>query len=137
MIVDGVIEHGKHLGRTIGFPTANIRPDDPDILLPKNGVYAAALWLEGDEKAYPAMLNQGIHPTAPEGKPTIEANILNFKGDIYGCRVRLEYLCYLRQEKCFEGLEALKTQLTHDQKETLNWILKNGGNYCWHDELLK
>lgn len=137
MIFEGVIEYGKQLGRTIGFPTANVRPDDPDIRLPRDGVYAAALWLEGDEKAYPCMLNQGVHPTAPEGKPTIEANILNYEGDLYGRRVKIEYLAFLRPEERFESLDALKAQLTRDQQETLRWIMKNGGNRLWHDELLK
>lgn len=137
MIFEGVVEHGKQLGRTIGFPTANVRPEDSDICLPRDGVYAAALWLEGDERAYPCMLNQGIHPTTPEGKPTIEANILNYKGDLYGRRVKIEYLAFLRHEECFESLDALKAQLTRDQKETQRWILKNGSSYRWHDELLK
>ena len=133
--IEGVVEHGKHLGRTIGFPTANVRPDDPDIL-PGDGVYAAALWLEGDEKAYPCMLNQGSHPTAPEGDPTIEVHILNFDGDIYGCRVRVEYLCFLRHEESFENLDALKAQLTTDREFTGKWILKNADNGCWHEESL-
>lgn len=135
--IEGIIEHGKHLGRTIGFPTANVRMEDSNIQLPADGVYAAALWLENDVQAYPCMLNQGLHPTVPHGKPTIEANILGFAGDIYGCRVKVEYLKFIRGEKRFENLNILREQLFLDQEKTREWILKNATDYFWHEEYLK
>ena len=82
----GTIEHGKELGRRLGFPTANIHPDG-DVPF-DNGVYAAAIWLGDEPRPRPCMINQGRHPTAPEGKPTVEAHILDYQGDLYGKKVR-------------------------------------------------
>ena len=122
MIIDGYVESGKHLGRTLGFPTANIAPERVTGAWPENGVYAAAVWIDGDAKARPAMLNQGVHPTAPEGKPTVEANLPGFSGDLYGRRVRVEYLKFLRPERRFESLDALTDQLARDREALLDWI---------------
>ncbi len=123
MIVEGIVEMGKQLGRTLGFPTANIRPERTVGDYPANGVYVAALWMQGDNRAYPCMLNQGVHPTVPEGKPTIEAHLLNFDGDLYGQRLRVIYLHFLRKECRFDNLEALCAQLRRDLESTRQWIL--------------
>ena len=121
MVIDGVIEHGKGLGHRLGFPTANLRPDgNPD--LPANGVYAASILLEGETLPRPCMLNQGVHPTVPEGKPTIEAHLLDYDGDLYGLRAQVEYLHFLRPEQRFEGVEALVAQLSRDLAATRAWF---------------
>lgn len=122
MIIDGIVEQGKHLGRRLGFPTANISPGAVTGTWPEDGVYAAAIWIDGAPRAWPVMLNQGVHPTAPEGKPTVEANLIGFEGDIYGRPVRVEYLRYLRPERRFDDLDALKAQLARDRGEVLSWI---------------
>ena len=122
VIIDGIVEQGKHLGRRLGFPTANIRPDRIAGEWPENGVYVAALWLEGEARAYLCMLNQGLHPTAPEGKPTVEAHVLDFGGDIYGRAVRVEYLHFLRPEHRFADLEALTAQLNQDRVSAHQWL---------------
>ena len=111
-VVTGVVEHGKGLGHTLGFPTANIRPDGQTHR--ENGVYAALIWLEGEPLPRPCMINQGSHPTAPEGKPTVEAHIMGFEGDIYGRPVRVEYLRFLRPERRFDSPDALKAQIARD-----------------------
>ena len=122
--MNGLIEHGKGLGRTLGFPTANIRADvESDC---ENGVYAGAIWVEFEPLPRPAMINQGTHPTAPEGKPTIEAYILDYQGDLYGQRVRVEYLKWLRPERRFESLDALKAQLARDVEATRAWAALSG-----------
>ena len=146
MIVEGIVEMGKQLGRTLGFPTANIRPERTAGDYPANGVYVAALWMQGDNRAYPCMLNQGVHPTVPEGKPTIEAHLLNFDGDLYGQRLRVIYLHFLRKECRFDHLEALCAQLQRDRESTRQWILSNIEGKStdgitvqaiqWHEELL-
>lgn len=123
-VVTGVVEHGKGLGHTLGFPTANIRPDGQTHR--ENGVYAAAVWLDGEPRPRPAMINQGSHPTAPEGKPTIEAHILDFSGDLYGRRVRFEYHRFLRPEQRFGSLDALKAQLARDLQSTRQWAGEAG-----------
>ena len=122
MTITGIIVHGKHLGRTIGFPTANIRPDEPGQSLGENGVYVATIRIDGYPAPLPCMVNQGRHPTAPEGAPTIEAHILDFDDDIYGMRVELVGLKFLRQERKFPSLDALKQQLMTDLVSTRNYF---------------
>lgn len=122
MVILGWVEPGKHLGRTLGFPTANLRPEEVDGAWPANGVYAAAMWIGGDACASLCMLNQGVHPTAPEGKPTIEAHILDFEGDLYGREVRVEYLRFLRPERRFPTLDALIGQLHRDREDVRAWL---------------
>ena len=129
MRITGVIVHGKHLGRTIGFPTANLRPDSPAPALGPNGVYAALIRIEGYPAPLPCMLNQGRHPTVPEGPPTIEAHILNFHDDIYGLRAEVEYLQFLRPEVRFPSLDALKAQLRQDQRSTEEYFAGFGGAF--------
>ena len=113
MRIAGRVVLGKQLGRTLGYPTANLEPDKA-YDLPENGVYAA--WFELDGRRLPCVLNQGRHPTAPEGPPTIEAHILGFEGDIYGREAAVEYLRFLRPETKFPSLEALKAQIQADAR---------------------
>ena len=122
MIIEGIVEQGKHLGRSLGFPTANIAARRTEGAWPPNGVYACAAWIDGERGARPCMLNQGVHPTAPEGKPTIEAHIMGYDGDLYGKRVRVEYLRFLRPERRFDTLQALTAQLRRDRRAVLDWI---------------
>ena len=122
MVLDGVVVRGKQLGRTLDFPTANIEPTRIQGDWPANGVYAAAVWIGGDPLARLAMLNQGVHPTAPEGKPTIEAHLIGWSGDLYGASVRVEYLKFLRPERRFESLDALKAQLNRDRTGLTEWF---------------
>lgn len=122
MIIEGIVERGKRLGRRLGFPTANIAARRVTGAWPRNGVYACALWVDGDALAWPGMLNQGVHPTAPEGKPTVEVHLLGFEGDLYDRPVRVEYLRFLRPERRFDGLDALKEQLTLDREAVSEWI---------------
>ena len=122
MIISGVIVHGKHLGRTIGFPTANLQPDNPAAVTAPNGVYVARISIDGYPEPMPCMLNQGSHPTVPDGPATIEAHILNFSDDIYNLAARLEYLQFLRPEQRFPSLDALKAQLGEDLKATREYF---------------
>lgn len=118
MKIKGTIVHGKQLGRTIGFPTANLQPDHPDAVTAENGVYVALICVEGYPEPMQCMLNQGSHPTAPEGAPTIEAHILDFGDDIYDRCAEVEYLHFLRPERKFPSLDALKDQLKTDLDST-------------------
>jgi len=122
MTITGIIVHGKHLGRTIGFPTANIRPDEPGQSLGENGVYVATIRIDGYPAPLPCMVNQGRHPTAPEGAPTIEAHILDFGDDIYDRRAEVEYLHFLRPERKFPSMDALKDQLKSDLESTRDYF---------------
>lgn len=115
-IIEGVVVKGKRLGRTIGFPTANIRPDRWEGHGP-NGVYAA--WCTVDGARYPGMLNIGLHPTVPEGAPTVEINLFGFHDDIYGMRAVVETVAYLRGEVRFGSVEELRAQLERDRKRSV------------------
>lgn len=118
--VGGIVAHGKEVGRTIGFPTANVEPLCGEQLIPGRGVYAARVrLLSGNGAVYPAMLNVGHRPTVDvKGAPvSIEAHLLGgFAGQIYGCDVEVEFLKYLRPERRFDSLDGLKRQLTDDAR---------------------
>lgn len=112
MIIEGHVVSGKRLGRTIGFPTANIHADRREGDGP-DGVYAARLYINGTDHG--CMVNIGHHPTLPEGDKTIEAHIFDFSDDLYGETVRLETIAYLRPEQKFDSVEALRAQLERDK----------------------
>ena len=121
MTIEGIVEQGKHLGRKLGFPTANVLPERVRGEWPDNGVYVAALWIHGEGEAHLGMLNQGVHPTVPEGKPTVEIHLPGLHRELYGEEVRVEYLHFLRSERRFDGLEALQAQLARDLASVLDW----------------
>jgi riboflavin kinase/FMN adenylyltransferase len=107
----GVVEHGKRVGRTLGFPTANI-PFPTGKVLPKFGVYAARLYSCGIH--YYSVVNVGYHPTLPEGLPSIEAFVLQGSVDLYGKRIQVQFYSFLRAETVFNSLDALKAQIALD-----------------------
>lgn len=109
----GTVIHGNGIGRTIGFPTANIQVDDPYKALPKNGVYAVKIQVEGDSWR-PAILNIGTNPTVGNEAVTVEVHIPEFKGDLYGKKITLSVQRYIREEKRFDSLEQLREQITRD-----------------------
>ena len=121
MRISGIVEGGKHIGRTLGFPTANIAPDAGSVLPEQNGVYAALLTL-ADGRALPCVLNKGRHPTLPEGAATVEAFILDFNGDLYGQRVHVDFLAFLRTETRFADKEALRAQIARDAQNARAWF---------------
>ena len=117
--ITGVVVKGKQLGRTIGFPTANIEVDDSLKLIPANGVYAVDVTMphRGDT-VYRAMLNIGRRPTVDvAGAPiSIEAHIMDLDEDLYGLTLNVEFLKFIRPERAFASLEELKCQLANDRQ---------------------
>ena len=109
----GTVVHGNTIGRTIGFPTANIQVDDPHKALPKNGVYAVKVQVEGDSWKS-AILNIGTNPTVGNADVSIEVHILDFAGDLYGKKITLSMQRYIREEKRFDSLEQLREQIIRD-----------------------
>lgn len=118
-MVSGKVVEGKRLGRTIGFPTANIMVNQDYKLIPKIGVYAVEVLVA--DKLYPGMLNIGYNPTVEPAltKPTIEVHILNFSKDIYNENITLLFRKRIRDEVKFNGLEQLKNQLESDKTEVI------------------
>jgi riboflavin kinase/FMN adenylyltransferase len=123
--VTGKVVHGDKRGRTIGFPTANIRPSD-SYVLPKQGVYAVLVrW---GEHCRPGVLNLGIKPTFQSSLPeaTIEVHLFDFDGDLYDNELSVQWVSFLREEKKFESIEYLKQQITQDvlqAKQKLSLII--------------
>jgi riboflavin kinase / FMN adenylyltransferase len=109
--ISGIVIQGKQMGRTIGFPTANI-DFWVEQLLPANGVYAAYAWL--GETRHLAATNIGVRPTVNGQKITVEAHLLDFDEDIYGRTLQLEIIERIRPETKFPGLDALKAQIKMD-----------------------
>ena len=109
----GVVVAGNRMGRTIGFPTANLRPYEPLKLIPARGVYAVEAEVLG--KRYRGMTDIGTRPTVGGTIPTIETHILDFDEDIYGLPLTITFLRRLRDEIHFPSLEALKQQLERDR----------------------
>ena len=117
----GRIVSGYKVGRTIGFPTANIEVDSPYKLLPKVGVYA--VWVELLGKRYKGMLYIGKRPTLQNGDNlTIEVNILGFSGNAYNDEITVSFVYAVREDKTFEGVEALREQLERD-RQTVDKLL--------------
>ena len=119
---EGVVIEGNKLGRTIGYPTANLRISDDEKLIPGNGVYAVEVKLQlatgnWQPATLKGMMNIGVRPTVDGTKRTIEVNIFDFDEDIYGQTLRIYVKAYLRGEVKFAGLDALKEQLTKDAVE--------------------
>lgn len=124
----GVVVHGREVGRSMGFPTANLRPDSADKMLPAVGVYAARVQPADADCELPsggvrAMVNVGCRPTIDDGEAlTIEAHLLDFSGDLYGRRLTLLFERRLREERRFSSLEALRRQLETDAARTLELL---------------
>ncbi|RXK88700.1 bifunctional riboflavin kinase/FAD synthetase [Chlorobaculum sp. 24CR] len=114
--ISGTVIEGDRLGRSIGFPTANIALSDSCKMLPAHGVYAATVEIDGKE--YPVMMNIGHRPTVAEnGEVRVEAHIIGFSGNLYGRFLSLKMLDFIRAEKRFASLDELRAQLDLDKKE--------------------
>ncbi len=112
--LSGIVVHGNALGRTIGFPTANLDPVDSFKLLPANGVYAVKVLYA--EKEYIGMMNIGFRPTMNfSDRPNLEVHILDFDKDIYGEKITVLFLSKIREEKKFSGVDQLIEQLREDE----------------------
>jgi len=119
--LNGLVVKGKQIGRTIGFPTANIQVREQTKLVPQDGVYA--VWVYYNAEKLRGMLNIGNRPTVDGTYKTIEVNILDFNKEIYGENLKVEFVQKVRAEQKFNGLDALKAQIALD-KLTVSDILK-------------
>lgn len=112
--VSGVVTTGTGRGAGLGFPTANLDVDAKQAL-PPEGVYAT--WAYGEGEAHQAMTNIGRNPTFGENERTVEVLLLDFRGDLYGRRVRVEFVQRLRDEKKFDSVDDLKRQIAQDVEQ--------------------
>lgn len=124
--LDGTVVDGYKVGRTIGFPTANLKVEDPDKLVPADGVYAVKVAVAGQEHF--GMLSIGLRPTVNNGtNRSIEVNIFDFSSNIYDKFIRITFVKYTRPELKFDSLEALIDQLHKDEK-IIREIFKDNTN---------
>lgn len=113
----GKVVQGESLGRQLGFPTANLDVESDIKLIPKNGVYAVNVLLE-DDMIYEGMMNIGSRPTVhAQGVTSMEINLFDFSGDLYGQKITVQLLSRFRDEVKFDTLDALKDQLKKDEQE--------------------
>lgn len=115
--LEGEVIHARKIGRTIGFPTANLKAEDK-LIIPKNGIYAVKVYIKN--KVYYGATNIGYNPTVNGKALSIETNIIDFDEEIYGEIIRVEFLDRIRDEKKFNSLDELKSQLRKD----VNFVYK-------------
>lgn len=118
--LSGHVIEGNRLGRTLGFPTANLAVDVPYKIIPADGVYAGLIKLEG--KHFACMVNIGKRPTIGDEKHSVEIHIIGFEGNLYGKKLVVALHKRLREERKFEGLDALQAQLNTDKREVETWF---------------
>jgi len=118
----GIVVKGKQLGRTIGFPTANLKIEENYKLIPKNGVYIVKSLFDG--KTIFGMMNIGFNPTVNGEKQSIEVHYFDFDSDLYNQKIRVTILQRIRWEQKFESVDLLKEQLKKDKKNALRLLHK-------------
>ena len=121
---EGEVVHGNQLGRTIGYPTANITLNTNEKLIPADGVYAVSIKINDNDAVLYGMMNIGFRPTVDGKKRLIEVNIFNFNRDIYGKKLQIHVHAFLRNEIKFNGLDALIAQLENDAINAKAILLK-------------
>jgi len=110
--VDGVVTHGDRIGRTIGYPTANIAYGDH--IRPKKGIYCVEVRLSDDPDWYPAVASSGIRPTVGGTEERLEVHILDFDRDIYGQHADVRFRSFIRPEEKFDTVGAMQKQIARD-----------------------
>ena len=121
--VEGRVEHGAERGQQLGFPTANLHPQNR--VIPRNGVYVTGTLIEGQWRR--SVTNIGLRPTFGEAKePSVETFVMNWAGDLYGDVVRVRFLYRLRDERKFGSIEELKTQIERDVSRANSYFERAG-----------
>jgi riboflavin kinase/FMN adenylyltransferase len=113
--LSGQVMQGARRGRLLGFPTANLSVP-PERAIPGDGVYACFVWVEA--RRFPAVTNIGVRPTFAGVERTVEAHLLDFKGDLYGLDLKIEFVERLRPEKRFENFDKLVAQIRADAEQS-------------------
>ncbi len=118
----GTVVEGMKIGRTLGFPTANIHPLEQQKLVPANGVYAVKIKVLSSENWFFGMMNIGFRPTIEGYNKVLEVHILKFSDDLYGKNIDIEFHHFIRLERKFKNLQELKEQLEKDQLTVLKYF---------------
>jgi riboflavin kinase/FMN adenylyltransferase len=121
--LNGTVVHGDKRGKEIGFPTANIKPEHVNKIIPQNGVYAVRVRINGDW--FNGMMNIGTRPTFDGEQQTLEVHLFDFDTDIYGKEVQVRFFNRIRDEKKFSGKDELVDQLKADKKQAQQLLDKH------------
>lgn len=113
----GQVVGGEHVGTGLGYPTANLQPDEPLKLVPASGVYAVRVAVGDSTSVYGGMMNIGTRPTFGGRQQTLEVNIFQFEGNLYGQRMDVQFVERLRDEQCFGSGSQLAEQLARDRQQ--------------------
>ena len=114
-VIEGKVEYGNQLGRTLGFPTANVHLRER--VSPVHGIFAVRVGLGEGECSWPGVASLGVRPTVNQvSQPLLETHLFDFEGDLYGRRMAVEFVAKLRDEQKFHDLDALKAQMDHDAR---------------------
>lgn len=128
--LSGTVTGGKKLGRDLGFPTANIKPTSEYKLIPKTGIYTVEVEVKGSN--YYGMMSIGKNPTVTDDESIkLEVNIFDFDEDIYGENIKVNFIDYIRDEKKFDSLDELTTQMSLDKEESFKII-----NYSVNNKII-
>jgi riboflavin kinase/FMN adenylyltransferase len=119
-VISATVVHGNHLGRTLGFPTANLDLSDNHPFLLAHGVYAVTAVV--NSVVYKGMANAGIRPTISGKALSVEVNLFDFSGDLYGTTLVVSFLERIRDEVKFETLDLLVQQIHHDKQTALKLL---------------
>ncbi len=120
-LLSGRVLHGDKIGRSLGYPTANIEIDFSKKIIPADGIYA--VWCSIDQIKYKAMLYIGLRPSIHQkGRRVVEVHILDFEADLYDSRIKIELLKFIRADKSFDRLEDLSLQIEEDKRRTLRYF---------------
>ncbi|WP_426702582.1 bifunctional riboflavin kinase/FAD synthetase [Rhodanobacter sp. Col0626] len=115
-VIDGKVEYGNQLGRTLGYPTANIHLQQR--VSPVQGIFAVRVGLGESECSWPGVASLGVRPTVNQvSQPLLEVHLFDFDGDLYGQRMTVEFVAKLRDEQKFDGLDPLKAQIALDARQ--------------------
>lgn len=120
-VIRGPVIEGRHLGRQLGFPTMNLRPD-PEQVVPARGVYIVSVSIEGDSSVRWGICNVGLKPTVPGDGLLVEVHVLDYDRDEYGQSVEVSFMHHLRAEERFSSLSELKDAISADERSAREWI---------------
>lgn len=123
--LSGKVKKGFQEGRKLGFPTANLDLGDSGLLIPKDGVYAAWASVDGHSRRLPAMMDIGSRPTFGGSRLSLEVNIIGFHGNLYGKRVKVQFVSRVRDNHKFDSAESLAEQLRKDQEHIIKKLYKD------------
>ena len=119
--LEGIVVHGNQLGRTIGFPTANVDWSDHFKVMPQDGIYAVRVKIDADWYKGMAYIGSRTSVTS-DGEKRFEVHLLDFSEELYGAKIRIEFVEYLRDDKKFDSIDELRWQLEQDKKQTMRCL---------------